>query len=103
MPNMFHPAVQQAPIICRFNDLLEIFRVDKNMAYELLNSMMYYLAITSTIVGIPSELLRRRLTIRQSKQELASGRSGVAYAERFTKITLRGVLGVACPQLSDLF
>ncbi|MDO8547456.1 MAG: efflux transporter outer membrane subunit, partial [Nitrospirales bacterium] len=51
--------------------------------------------------GLPSELLQRRPDILQSEQELAAAtaRIGVAQAERFPKITLTGLLGVASPQL----
>ena len=51
--------------------------------------------------GLPSELLQRRPDILQSEQELAAAtaRIGVAQAERFPKLTLTGVLGVASPQL----
>jgi len=54
--------------------------------------------------GLPSELLQRRPDILQSEQELAAAtaRIGVAQAERFPKITLTGLLGVASPQLSSL-
>src|SRR5205823_8259190 len=54
--------------------------------------------------GLPSQLLQRRPDILQSEQELASAtaRIGVAKAERFPKITLTGILGVASPHLSRL-
>jgi multidrug efflux system outer membrane protein len=54
--------------------------------------------------GLPSVLLQRRPDILQSEQELAAAtaRIGVAKAERFPKITLTGLLGVASPQLSNL-
>ncbi len=54
--------------------------------------------------GLPSELLQRRPDILQSEQQLAAAtaRIGVAKAERFPKITLTGLLGVASPQLSSL-
>lgn len=54
--------------------------------------------------GLPSELLRRRPDVLASEQELAAAtaRIGVALAERFPKITLTGLLGVASPQLSRL-
>ena len=55
--------------------------------------------------GLPSELLQRRPDIVQSEKDLAAAtaRIGVAQAERFPKLTLTGVLGVADPQLSKLF
>jgi multidrug efflux system outer membrane protein len=55
--------------------------------------------------GLPSELLQRRPDILQSEQELAAAtaRIGVAQANRFPEITLTGILGVASPQLSNLF
>ncbi len=54
--------------------------------------------------GLPSQLLQRRPDILQSEQQLvaATARIGVAKAERFPKITLTGLLGVASPQLSSL-
>lgn len=54
--------------------------------------------------GLPSDLLQRRPDILQSEQALAAAtaRIGVAKAERFPKITLTGLLGVASPQLSSL-
>jgi len=54
--------------------------------------------------GLPSELLQRRPDIVQAEQELAAAtaRIGVAQAERFPKISITGVLGVASPQLSTL-
>ncbi len=55
--------------------------------------------------GLPSELLRRRPDILQAEQELvaATARIGVAKADRFPKVTLTGILGVASPRLSNLF
>jgi multidrug efflux system outer membrane protein len=54
--------------------------------------------------GLPSELLQRRPDVLQSEQQLAAttARIGVAKAERFPKITLTGILGVASPQLSRI-
>ncbi len=55
--------------------------------------------------GLPSDLLERRPDILQAEQELAAAtaRIGVAKADRFPQITLTGLLGVASPQLSNLF
>ncbi len=55
--------------------------------------------------GLPSELLQRRPDILLAEQELAAAtaRIGVAKAERFPRITLTGLLGVAHPELSLLF
>ncbi|MDH4187012.1 MAG: efflux transporter outer membrane subunit [Nitrospira sp.] len=55
--------------------------------------------------GLPSELLQRRPDLLQAEQQLvaATARVGVAKAERFPKISLTGLLGVASPQLSSLF
>src|SRR5437016_4564752 len=54
--------------------------------------------------GLPAELLQRRPDVLQSELQLAAAtaRIGVAKAERFPKITLTGLLGVASPQLSRL-
>lgn len=55
--------------------------------------------------GLPSELLQRRPDLLQSERQLeaATARIGVAKADRFPKITLTGLLGVASPQISQLF
>ena len=55
--------------------------------------------------GLPSELLQRRPDILVAEQQLAAAtaRIGAAKAERFPKITLTGLLGVAHPALSLLF
>jgi multidrug efflux system outer membrane protein len=55
--------------------------------------------------GLPSELLQRRPDLQVAEQQLAAvtARIGAAKAERFPKITLTGLLGVAHPELSLLF
>ncbi|ALA56470.1 efflux transporter outer membrane subunit [Nitrospira moscoviensis] len=55
--------------------------------------------------GLPSELLQRRPDLLQAEQTLhaAVARIGAAKADRFPKISLTGLLGVAHPQLSQLF
>jgi multidrug efflux system outer membrane protein len=55
--------------------------------------------------GLPSELLERRTDIRSAEQQLISQteRVGVAVALRFPSLSLTGFLGVASPDLSDLF
>lgn len=55
--------------------------------------------------GLPSELLQRRPDLLAAEQQLAAAtaRIGAAKAERFPKITLTGLLGVAHPELSLLF
>jgi len=55
--------------------------------------------------GLPSELLQRRPDLLVAEQQLAAvtARVGAAKAERFPKITLTGLLGVAHPELSLLF
>lgn len=54
--------------------------------------------------GLPSELLQRRPDIVQAEQDLhaATARIGIAKADRFPKLSLTGLLGVANPQLSKL-
>lgn len=54
--------------------------------------------------GLPSELLQRRPDIVQAEQELAAvtARIGAAKADRFPKLTITGILGVASPQFSRL-
>ncbi|MBH0209372.1 MAG: efflux transporter outer membrane subunit, partial [Nitrospira sp.] len=55
--------------------------------------------------GLPSELLQRRPDILVAEQQLAAAtaRIGAAKADRFPKVTLTGLLGVAHPSLSLLF
>jgi multidrug efflux system outer membrane protein len=55
--------------------------------------------------GLPSELLQRRPDIVQAERELASAtaRIGMAKADRFPKLSLTGILGIANPSLSRLF
>lgn len=55
--------------------------------------------------GLPSELLQRRPDLLQAEQELAAAtaRIGMAKADRFPRISLTGLLGVASPRLSRLF
>ncbi len=54
--------------------------------------------------GLPSELLQRRPDVVQAEQDLAAAtaRIGVAKADRFPKLSITGILGVASPQLSRL-
>ena len=54
--------------------------------------------------GLPSELLQRRPDVVQAEQQLvaASARIGMAKADRFPKLSITGILGVASPQLSRL-
>jgi multidrug efflux system outer membrane protein len=54
--------------------------------------------------GLPSDLLQRRPDLVQAEQELAAAtaRIGVAKADRFPKLSITGILGVASPQLSRL-
>jgi multidrug efflux system outer membrane protein len=55
--------------------------------------------------GLPSELLQRRPDIVQAERNLAaaSARIGMAKADRFPKLSLTGLLGIANPQLTNLF
>jgi multidrug efflux system outer membrane protein len=55
--------------------------------------------------GLPSELLQRRPDIQVAERDLAAttARIGVAKADRFPKISLTGLLGVADPKVSHLF
>ncbi len=54
--------------------------------------------------GLPSELLQRRPDIVQAEQELhaVTARIGAAKADRFPKISLTSILGIANPVLTDL-
>jgi len=53
--------------------------------------------------GLPSELLQRRPDVVAAEQQLvaATARIGMAKAERFPKLSLTGILGVASPHLTD--
>jgi len=55
--------------------------------------------------GLPSELLQRRPDIRSAEQLLIAQteRVGVAVALRFPSLSLTGFLGVASPEISNLF
>ena len=54
--------------------------------------------------GLPSELLQRRPDVVEAEQQLvaATARIGVVKAERFPKLSLTGILGVASPTLTDI-
>ncbi len=54
--------------------------------------------------GLPSELLQRRPDVVQAEQGLAAAtaRIGMAKADRFPKLSITGLLGIASPQLSRL-
>ena len=54
--------------------------------------------------GLPSDLLQRRPDVVQAEQQLAAAtaRIGQATADRFPKLSITGILGVASPQLSQL-
>jgi outer membrane protein, multidrug efflux system len=54
--------------------------------------------------GLPSDLLQRRPDVVQAEQQLAAAtaRIGQAKADRFPKLSITGILGVASPQLSRL-
>ncbi|HEU4686005.1 MAG TPA: efflux transporter outer membrane subunit [Nitrospira sp.] len=53
--------------------------------------------------GLPSELLQRRPDVVQVEQNLhaATARIGMAKADRFPKLSLTGLLGIANPRLSE--
>jgi multidrug efflux system outer membrane protein len=55
--------------------------------------------------GLPSDLLLRRPDLLQAEQQLAAAtaRIGAAKAERFPRITLTGLAGMAHPELSLIF
>jgi multidrug efflux system outer membrane protein len=54
--------------------------------------------------GLPSELLLRRPDVIQAEQQLAAAtaRIGQAVADRFPKLSITGILGIASPQLSHM-
>ncbi len=54
--------------------------------------------------GLPSELLQRRPDVVQAEQVLAAAtaRIGMAKADRFPRLSITGMLGVASPHLSRL-
>ncbi len=55
--------------------------------------------------GLPSELLERRPDIRGAEQKLIAqtDRVGIAVALKFPSLSLTGLLGVANPEISNLF
>ena len=55
--------------------------------------------------GLPSDLLQRRPDLLNAEQQFAAAtaRIGMAKADRFPKISLTGLLGVASPHLTSLF
>ena len=55
--------------------------------------------------GLPSELLQRRPDLVRAEQELAAAtaRIGMAKADRFPRLSITGLLGVANPKLNRLF
>lgn len=55
--------------------------------------------------GLPSELMQRRPDLLEAEMQLAAAtaRIGAAKADRFPKISLTGLLGVASPNLDKLF
>jgi outer membrane protein, multidrug efflux system len=55
--------------------------------------------------GLPSELLQRRPDVVHAEQTLhaATARIGMAKADRFPKLSLTGILGVANPRLTKVF
>lgn len=63
------------------------------------------LVVPEVPAGLPSELLQRRPDLLVAERQLAAttARIGAAKAERFPRITLTGLLGVAHPTLSLLF
>lgn len=77
----------------------------KPFAISRVNALGDQLVPLDVPAGLPSELLQRRPDILVAEQQLAAAtaRIGMAKAERFPKITLTGLLGVAHPELSLLF
>jgi len=67
-------------------------------------SLTEQVLIPDVPAGLPSELLQRRPDIVQAEQTLAAAtaRIGVAKADRFPKLSITGILGVASPHLSRL-
>ncbi len=63
------------------------------------------IAFPDVPAGLPSELLQRRPDILVAERQLAAvtARIGAAKAERFPKITLTGLAGLAHPELSLIF
>jgi multidrug efflux system outer membrane protein len=54
--------------------------------------------------GLPSDLLQRRPDVVQAEQQLAAAtaRIGQSKADRFPKLSITGILGIASPQLNHL-
>ena len=67
-------------------------------------SLTEQVLVPAVPAGLPSELLQRRPDLVQAEQTLAAAtaRIGAAKADRFPKLSITGILGVASPQLSRL-
>ncbi|HTF18017.1 MAG TPA: efflux transporter outer membrane subunit [Chryseolinea sp.] len=74
----------------------------KSISRGLVNDQQQLVDIPS---GLPSQLLERRPDIRSAEQKLIAQteRVGVAVALRFPSLSLTGFLGVASPDIADLF
>jgi len=84
---------------------LSVFLGRKPFAVTRGHSLDEQIVAPEVPAGLPSELLQRRPDLLVAEQQLAAvtARIGAAKAERFPKITLTGLLGVAHPTLSLLF
>lgn len=60
---------------------------------------------TKVVIGIPADLLRRRPDVQRAERQLAaqSARIGIAEADFYPRISLRGNIGVEAEDFEDLF
>jgi outer membrane protein, multidrug efflux system len=84
---------------------LSILLGRKPFAVERGRSLDKQIIAPDVPAGLPSELLQRRPDLLVAEQQLAAvtARIGAAKAERFPRITLTGLAGLAHPELSLIF
>lgn len=80
-------------------------REPRALAEELDREAPIPVAPAAVVVGLPSELLRRRPDIRGAERQLAAAtaRVGVATADLFPRISLTGAFGLLSLDSSDFF
>jgi len=74
------------------------------LARELAIDRPIPVAPITIAIGLPAEVLRRRPDVRRAERELAAqtAQVGVAVADRYPKLALRGTIGLEALSLGDL-